>query len=782
MCGRVAPAHPRYTLDVYTSCIVFGVSAQARRGRIATWVGDLALGVRLAIGGGLTSGTAIARLLLGTIGVGVAVTVLLFAAAANHAIAERDGRQLGVVAVDVPVAGVTPLSVRESGTSFRGADISVRYVHATGATAPVPPGLDRVPAPGETVLSPALAALLRSDEGTLLRPRFPGPVAGTIGQAGLVNPDDLRAYVGADASLQGERVYSFGAPAEADGLDPGLLALLLIGIVSLLAPVFVFVATSARIAGAERDRRLAALRLVGSDLPQVRRIAAAESLVPAVTGLALGAGAFLLLRQLAPSVRVRDGSLFVSDVSPPWPLVVAVVVVVPALSVLSSLLALRGTAIEPLGVVRRAKPVRRRLWWRLIPVGAGVAVLCTLSLRAESRLTTAFVAAGVTCLLVGVPALLPWLLERTVARMSGGRPAFQLAVRRLQLDSGTPARVVAGLAVVLAGAIAVQSLLTGQAREFDPGPLPTRDDTWLTVGADPATAAAVTAALATVPGVSAPHLTRSVDLRDADPNTTVSLGIADCATWRTLAGLQDCRDGAVYVDRTADVPIHTGQSYVASYFDGSEHSVGTWTAPDVIPADTHDLGVMATPGAVAGLDLSRVWANGDIRATSHDPDFAEVVRNTLAPFGWHASVYVEDPVRLTDSQRSYLAIRAGLLAGSVFTLLLAGVSLLVLGLEQLRERRRTIAMLAATGVPVRVLARSVVWQNAIPLLLGIATAVVTGIGLSALGARLTNATFTVDWLAVGVLSATAAALVLLVTTVTLPSLRGAARLASMRTE
>ncbi|MFL6121957.1 ABC transporter permease [Actinophytocola sp.] len=757
-----------------------------RRGRLTTWAGDLALGIRLAVGGGRTSGTAIARLLLGTVGVGVAVTVLLFAASANHAISARSARQLAGVPVDVPVAGVTPLSMDDTSTSFRGERISIRYVHANGPTAPVPPGLDRVPAPGETVLSPALAELLRSDDATLLRPRFPGRAVGTIGQAGLANPDDLRAYVGADASLPGERVYSFGAPGEPDGLDPRLLAVLLIGVVSLLAPVFVFVATSARIAGAERDRRLAALRLVGSDLPQVRRIAAGESLVTAVAGLVLGAAAFLFLRQLAPSVRVRDGSLFVSDVTPPWPLVAVVVVVVPALSVLSSLLALRGTAIEPLGVVRRARPVRRRLWWRLVPALAGVVLLVRLSLRDDSGLTTTSVAVGVTCLLVGVPALLPWLLERAVGRLSGGRPAFQLAVRRLQLDSGTPARVVAGLAVVLAGAIAVQSLLTGQAREFDPGPLPRQDDTRLTVDTDATNADAVAAALATVPGLGPLHLRRTVDLRGPDPNTSVGIEVADCATWRALAGLHDCRDGAVYVDRTVPLPIHTGQSYAVSYYAEGQHSIGTWTAPDLIPvappADSSNPPVMATPGAMPGLDLSRVWANGEVRATWRDPDLAEVARNALAPFAWHASLFVQDPVQLTDSQRSYLAIRAGLLAGSVFTLLLAGVSLLVLGLEQLRERRRTIAMLAATGVPVRVLARSVVWQNAIPLLLGIATAVVTGIGVAALGARLTSARFTVDWPAVGVLSATAAALVLLVTTVTLPSLRGAARLSSMRTE
>ncbi len=763
-----------------------------RRGRFGAWAGDLALGIRLAVGGGRTSRTGIARLLLGTMGIGVAVTVLLFAASADHAISARSDRKLAISPETTPIAGVAPLALHEGDTSFRGQRISIRYVHAGDQTSPTPPGLSRIPAPGEVVLSPALADLLHSESGTLLRPRFAGPEIGTIGTAGLVNPDDLRAYVGADASLVAKSVYSFGSPAPTDGLDPALLTLLLIGIVSLLAPVFVFVATSARIAGAERDQRLAALRLVGSDLPQVRRIAAAESLVTAVTGLALGTGAFLLLRQLTPSVSVRAGSLFVSDVTPPWPLVVVIVLAVPALSVLSALIALRGTAIEPLGVVRRTKPVRRRLWWRLLPIVVGVLPLVTLSLRDSSRLTTMAVAAGATCLLVGVPAILPWLLERAVARFHGGRPAIQLAVRRLQLDSGTPARVVAGLAVVLAGAIAVQSLLAGQARSLDPGPLPPPTTTAeLNLSSDAQTADAAAAALAKVPGMSTPYLVRGVTLRGPDPGRMLGVTIADCATVRAVAGIEDCRDGLAYRNSRAEQTVQSGQSYaVTYYYDDADRELGTWTAPAFIPMTPRQAGlswfapdVLATPGAMAGLDLTHVWSSAIIRATSDDPDFAEHARNALAPYTWHTSLYVPEMLRqLSTGQQAYLAIRAGLLAASVFTLLLAGVSLLVLGLEQLRERRRTIGMLAATGVPVRVLARSVVWQNAIPLLLGIVTAVVTGIALAALGARLTGADFSVDWLAVVVLSASAAALVLLVTLVTLPSLRGAARLASVRTE
>ncbi len=45
-------------------------------------------------------------------------------------------------------------------------------------------------------------------------------------------------------------------------------------------------------------------------------------------------------------------------------------------------------------------------------------------------------ALGIIALLVGVAALLPWLVERVVARLGAGAVAWQLAVRRLQLDPG----------------------------------------------------------------------------------------------------------------------------------------------------------------------------------------------------------------------------------------------------------------------------------------------------------------------------------------------------------
>jgi hypothetical protein len=60
---------------------------------------------------------------------------------------------------------------------------------------------------------------------------------------------------------------------------------------------------------------------------------------------------------------------------------------------------------------------------------------------------------GTPCLLlIGVTALLPWLVEASVARLRGGPLPWQLATRRLQLNSGAATRAVSGITIAVAGA------------------------------------------------------------------------------------------------------------------------------------------------------------------------------------------------------------------------------------------------------------------------------------------------------------------------------------------
>ncbi|CAM5687468.1 Membrane protein OS=Streptomyces antimycoticus OX=68175 GN=SANT12839_060220 PE=3 SV=1 [Streptomyces antimycoticus] len=151
------------------------------------------------------------------------------------------------------------------------------------------------------------------------------------------------------------------------------------GCVVLLLPVLIFIATAARFGGERRDRRLAALRLVGADIHMTRRIAAGESLFGSLLGLAVGGGLFLLGRELISGVDIWGISFFASDIVPSAPLALVIAAAVPASAVMVTLIALRGIAIEPLGVVRNAKPKRRRLWWRLLLPLLGMAMLLPLA-------------------------------------------------------------------------------------------------------------------------------------------------------------------------------------------------------------------------------------------------------------------------------------------------------------------------------------------------------------------------------------------------------------------
>jgi hypothetical protein len=407
------------------------------------------------------------------------------------------------------------------------------------------------------------------------------------------------------------------------------------------------------------------------------------------------------------------------------------------------------------------------------------------------------VVGGATLLLIGVPAVLPVLLERAMSRFGGaGRPAVMLAVRRLQLDSGTPARVVGGIAVVLAGAIALQAVLTGQANQYNMDVLPPGDSgqrpALMGLHADDRTADAALTAARGVPGVSNAYMIRHFSV-SAGSDYGTGLGVADCETLRRLLKLDSCTDGDVFqVDnRQGQEVLRPGTTVTfMDQQDGKMRKRGAWQLPkqlrdtQPVPDDLQlSNSIMATPGALRGVTTPEPIGLGRITLDVSRLDVIEDVRNALVPFMWHASAYTVSGVPdLTSSQKVYRTFRNALLAGSLFTLLLAGVSLLVVALEQMRERRKVIAALSATGVPTSTLARSLLWQTAIPMLLAVSLSVATGIVLAALVFRLTHDPFTMDWSNVGLMSAAAVVLVLLVTALTLPSLRSATRLTALRSE
>ena len=152
--------------------------------------GTVGLGLRLAVNGGRE---AVTRLVILAVAVGLGVGLLLTAVAATNAITSWNSRHAWFwtgtqSAAPGPATGVAPLWWHPASDIYDGQTISRFDVAATGASSPVPPGLSHDPAPGTYYASPALAALLRSVPADQLADRYPGHLAGIIGDAALPSP------------------------------------------------------------------------------------------------------------------------------------------------------------------------------------------------------------------------------------------------------------------------------------------------------------------------------------------------------------------------------------------------------------------------------------------------------------------------------------------------------------------------------------------------------------------------------------------------------------------
>ncbi|MFI8518529.1 FtsX-like permease family protein [Streptomyces sp. NPDC085481] len=780
---------------------------------LRTWVRDLALGARFAVTGG--RGGWIRTTLTAT-GIGLGVALLLTAAAMPNMLFQREVRESTRepdASHEIAQPGPDTFLYVRNQTVFRGDTVTGMLLRPEGTHPPLPPGAAAMPGPGEMLASPALRELLDSPGGALLRERLPYKVVGTIGDAGLIGPAELRYLAGSDTlttdNYDGRgQTYGWSVPEEQK--NAFLLLLVVIACVVLLLPVVVFIATAVRFGGEQRDRRLAALRLVGADASMTRRIAAGEALAGALLGLAAGAGFFALARQFAGTVQIWDVNAFPSDVSPlPW-LAALIVATVPTAAVLVTLFALRGVAIEPLGVVRTATPRPRRLAWRLVLLLAGAALLVPIVGQVQidqTAIDTVQIAAGTTLALIGLTTLLPWLVEALMRRMRGGPVAWQLAVRRLQLSSGTAARTVSGIVVAATGAIALQMLFQAMQSDFMQV---TNMDTARAqmetkVGAPGGDEArrmidelAKTKGVTGVVGTVESSVWRPGPLRKGEEFIPVtSIAVADCSSLKEFAKLPSCTDGDVFIalahgrqgpeDDWVQRTARPGTEVALR--DPDTHTSGplpTWRIPAsartvdarLDPMGRIPFGLLVTPAAIDAARLDTPEAGAMIRIDPAVPDAPEYVRNAVAALDPLTRV---GTLQNLERDAQFESVRTGILVGATMTMTLVAASLLVTTLEQLRDRRRLLSSLVAFGTRRTTLGWSVLWQTAVPILLGLGLAVAGGLGLGVLLLRMIGKRVE-DWWVFLPVAGVATALVAAVTLLSLPLLWRLMRADGLRTE
>ncbi|MEU9093018.1 FtsX-like permease family protein [Streptomyces sp. NPDC048428] len=777
--------------------------------RTAPWLRDLALGIRFAAGGGREGWI---RTMLTAVGVGLGVALLLTASSVPHMLDERSARDQArseTRVSDSPDASAeksdsTVLRI-EASTEYHDRSITGFLMRADGEHPVVPPGIGELPAPGEMVVSPALEKLLASPANALLKERLPYKVTGTIADEGLRSPGELWFYAGSDtltSATGGHRIAGYGNPGPSDPLPPMLIVLTIMVCVVLLAPVAIFIATAVRFGGDRRDRRLAALRLVGTDIRMTRRIAAGEALFGSVLGLLIGLALFLTGRQFIGYVEVWDSSAFPSDLAPDARLCVLIALAVPLTAVLVTLAAMRSVAIEPLGVVRNGRNRGRRLWWRLLLPVAGLAVFGLGGKIDEYSVVNPYpVAGGAVLVLVGLALLLPWLVEACVGRLRGGPVPWQLATRRLQLSSGAASRAVSGVTVAVAGAVALQMLfaamnddfnrITGQdtsrAQFYAHSEIVRGDAAVQTIKEFRATKG-VTQVIGTVEA----YATKPGKYTDDEIQPTTSFTVGDCPTLRELARITSCRDGDTFVVHPKDkgqagwVDETARKGKVLEFDSYGRGKPLHWTLPAdartvgsrTDPSGEDHWGIMVTPGAIDARTLPGAETVSQIRIDESVPDAAEYVRNTAARIDPGMRLVTMNSV---ERDRQYASIQTGLQVGATAILLLIAASMLVSQLEQLRERRRLLSVLVAFGTRRVTLGWSVLWQTAIPVVIGLAVAVAGGLALGATLCWMVGKQVTGWWLFLP-LAGAGASLILLVTLLSLPTLWRLMRPDGLRTE
>lgn len=799
------------------------------------------LGWRLAVGG---DRSARVRLLLMSTGVALAVALLLAVTGALPAALTRLDKSGARAVVHDDSAAARTDGVRAQVTVgfWRGKQLRLLEVEVLGRSVAPPPGIAALPAPGQVLVSPALARALVGSHADELRPRLPGSVVGTVGQAGLVGPQELYAVAGAapgvlpDGEL-GRGFQGHGGPRWLVSVDNGPLwevtqgpgdelrvAVLLAG-VGLVVPLLLLVVTATRLSAASRDRRMSAIRLIGATARQLRLLGAFEGLVVGAVGAVAGGGLFLLLRPTAAALLPVPNGLYAADVRPSLPVALLVLLGVPVLSAVAGVVALRRPVASPLATSRQAGAGRAGAR-RLLPLATGLLLLLaayadrTDVLRGGTR-GVALLLGGATLCLVGT-AMAGAALARVcgVALASWGRgPASQLAGRRLVMDPQGSARALTGTAlvvVVVGWLLAFLPLLalsspngTGElSAALRPGTVVAPVST----STPPALLHAAVRAAAGVPGVgtvaaigTASLLPVGSRLPDTYSATTeaqdqpVNAIVADC---RELAGilrspLPSCRPDTIMAmqDASYDAAAVAAKGTLQLLDQRGQALSGRSVA---FPPDLPMLSV--PPALQAGIDGFAMYGDlivppslfGDavpvgtlLIGTDGTASTIEAVRAALGALPTvFPPVTAEEAVVLARGTTDGYARTA--LIGILTVVLVGGLSLAVTTVDGLRERRRAQAALVALGTPVRLLRRAVLLQTTCPLLLSVGLAILVAAVASWLYLHLAADSGTLvpglPWVGYGTVGAAAVLAALLATALALPFVNSASRPEALRTE
>jgi hypothetical protein len=685
----------------------------------------IGLALRLTVNGGRE---AVVRLVVTAAAVALGVAMVLTTLAGINAVNTQNARyawlETGAVSPP-PATGSDGLWWVLDADYVHGTIIGRLDVAATGPGAPVPPGIGRLPGPGEFYASPALSRLMRTMPAAELADRYPGKQIGTIGNAALPAPDTLLVVIGHEpgalAHVDGARKVGRIAttvPSSCNGNCPdiglnhnGIDLILFVVVAALLFPMLIFIGSATRLSAARREQRFAAMRLVGATPRQISLISVVEATVGAALGMAGGFGLFFLIRPAIGTIPFTGARFFPADLALNVADILVVALGVPIAAAAVAHLAIRRVQVSPLGVTRRVTPRPPRAW-RLLPLAAGLLELGYYVATGPPPGAPAQIRAylpGLLLIMAGLVIAGPWLTmagSRLMVRRTE-RATVLIAGRRLADDPKAGFRAVGGLVLALfvtTLAVAVISTFTSYrwAASDDPGAASTVVKDLMTyTRTGPRPAASVPSALVArlgsisgVTGVTVVHVDPSIVQPPWPSPTAVVLSCAELARTRVLGR---CPAGAEAAIATPDLEGRTSQAATV------------WPAA---PSSTAQVATLPVAALV-------------VQATT--PAAVERARTVLElayPFGRFVPTTIGEIDAINQQQTEKYQQLADVVI--LVSLPIAACSLAVNVVAGLSDRKRPFSLLRLTGVPLGMLRRVVALESAVPLLAGAVVAILGG--------------------------------------------------------
>jgi len=678
---------------------------------------------------------ALVRLLVTATAVAVGVALLLSVLGELHAFESNAYKTCWSCTQGASVPATLPAHGdlwNNSVDFYHGQTLRRLDVAALGPGAPVPPGVSALPAPGTYYASPALAALLRTVPAGQLGDRFPGRLAGTIGQAALTGANELVIYIGyppaALNSVAGTQwVTSIYTGAGQQVFSAYFKDAFYVGMLAVLLPMLVLISTATRLAADRREERFAALRLVGGTPADIRLIATVEAVVSSFAGAVLGTLIFLLARPLLAGSAFFGTPYFESDVTPTIGGYLAILVIVPVAASVAALASLRRVQISPLGVSRRAKP-KPPTAWRLVTLVIG------LGLYVYGLSTTTYKNIGITTYpgilitMIGLVIAGPWLTAQTATlfgRTARGSSGL-LASRRLSDNPRSAFRSVTGLVLAVFLGTMIGTLVPAiDAIQQTPGTGALSNVLVGQLGLSASAGQQLISGISAIPGaVVYPLYEAAAPTGPGSPGSPGSPSAKQyfssdvaisCADLRAIGALGECAAGLTAVQATddslfGDNPIFDTNPIVSSTDPGYK---GDLTK---LPLQT----VLVKVSNATTLERVRTYL-----AVHAPPRTGGGVGSSPTPprtFGETLQI-----------RTARAALAANLAYAMVaLTLVVAGCSLAVAVGGGLVDRKRPFTLLRVSGTQAGVLSRVVLLEAAVPLLAATILAAAIAYGTSVL--------------------------------------------------